>query len=66
MIKFCGESSQATTKAGDTSLGENLTFEFNNYIDKSFAGPNHLGKLVLNYEQHPNIINYIVYTTLYI
>lgn len=32
-------TSQATTKAGETYLGEDLTFEFNSYIDKSFDGP---------------------------
>jgi len=32
-------TSQETTKAGETYLGEDLTFEFNSYIDNSFDGP---------------------------
>lgn len=32
---------QATTKAGETYLGKELTFKFNSYIDaKSWDGPN--------------------------
>jgi hypothetical protein len=33
-------TSQATTKAGDTYLGKDLTFTFNSYINNTFDGPN--------------------------
>jgi RHS repeat-associated protein len=32
-------TSQATTKTGETYLGQNLTFTFNSYINNSFDGP---------------------------
>jgi hypothetical protein len=32
-------TSQATTKTGETYLGQNLTFTFNSYINSSFDGP---------------------------